>query len=354
MENRCVQILLCGDVMTGRGIDQCLEHPSDPVLFEPFVKNAKIYVDLAQKKNGHVRRKINASYLWGDAPKTIKERSPDVFLANLETAITTSPIPYPDKSIHYRMHPGNIGILKELGITCCSIANNHSLDWGREGFEETLKALKSAGIRVVGGGETITAAEKPAGFQINPEIRVLIFAVGATDSGIPLDWKATDHQSGLFMIDAFNQIEAERVSNLILKQKQKEDIAILSIHWGGNWGYPIPRVHEDFAHFLIDQGCVDLIHGHSSHHRNRHEVYRNKLILYGCGDFMTDYEGISGYESYHPSSSLLYFATYDMQSHELVKLEIVHFELKRFQLVKCASKVIINKFEHSIGKIRNK
>ena len=107
---------------------------------------------------------------------------------------------------------------------------------------------------------------------------------------------------------------------------------MVSIHWGENWGYPVPDSHRQFAHFLIDRGCADLIHGHSSHHVKSREVYRGKLILFGCGDFMTDYEGISGYEAYHPQTSVMYFATFDMQSHQLVQIETVPFELKRFQL----------------------
>ena len=71
-----------------------------------------------------------------------------------------------------------------------------------------------------------------------------------------------------------------------------------SIHWGDNWGYDIPREQTTFAHKLIDEAGVDVIHGHSSHHPKGIEVYKDKPIIYGCGDFIDDYEGISGYENF--------------------------------------------------------
>jgi Bacterial capsule synthesis protein PGA_cap len=58
-----------------------------------------------------------------------------------------------------------------------------------------------------------------------------------------------------------------------------------------NWGYSVDSSQVRFAHWLIDAG-IDPVYGHSSHHPRPVEVYRDKLILYGCGDLITDYEGI--------------------------------------------------------------
>jgi Putative enzyme of poly-gamma-glutamate biosynthesis (capsule formation) len=81
--------------------------------------------------------------------------------------------------------------------------------------------------------------------------------------------------------------------------KQQGDIVVASIHWGGNWDYKVPREQREFAHKLIDEAGVDVIHGHSSHHIKGIEVYRGKLIMYGCSDLLNDYEGISGlYEDF--------------------------------------------------------
>ena len=97
-----ITIFLCGDVMTGRGIDQVLPYPSDPLIHEPYMKSARGYVDLAEKENGPIRKPVNFSYIWGDALDELKRVAPDLKIINLETGITKSNDYWLDKSIHYR------------------------------------------------------------------------------------------------------------------------------------------------------------------------------------------------------------------------------------------------------------
>ena len=109
-----------------------------------------------------------------------------------------------------------------------------------------------------------------------------------------------------------------------------------SIHWGSNWGYEIPREQTVFAHRLIDEAGVDLIHGHSSHHAKAIEIYKDKLILYGCGDFLNDYEGISGYEEYRADLSLMYFATVDPSTGKLLDLQMTPTQIRRFKVIRAS------------------
>jgi poly-gamma-glutamate synthesis protein (capsule biosynthesis protein) len=81
---------------------------------------------------------------------------------------------------------------------------------------------------------------------------------------------------------------------------------------------------------------VDVIHGHSSHHAKGIEVYQDKLIIYGCGDFLNDYEGISGHEQFRGDLSLMYFASLDPASGQLMALQMMPMQMKRFQLHKAA------------------
>ena len=60
-----ITLFLCGDVMTGRGIDQILPHPSKPQLYEPYVENAQEYVELAEEINGKIPRPVSFDYIWG-------------------------------------------------------------------------------------------------------------------------------------------------------------------------------------------------------------------------------------------------------------------------------------------------
>ena len=128
--NNLITMFMCGDVMVGRGVDQILPHPSDPTIYEPYVKNAELYVELAEEKTGPIPKPVNFSYIWGDALDELKRVDPDLRMVNLETSITKSNDYWKGKSIHYRMHPNNIACLTAAKIDYCSLANNHVLDWG--------------------------------------------------------------------------------------------------------------------------------------------------------------------------------------------------------------------------------
>ena len=86
-----------------------------------------------------------------------------------------------------------------------------------------------------------------------------------------------------------------------------------------------------FAHRLID-GAVDVIHGHSSHHPRPVEVYRGKLVLYGCGDAINDYEGISGYEQFRGDLRLLYLASVTAGTGTLAALHMVPMQARNMRL----------------------
>ena len=90
-------LFLGGDVMLGRGIDQILEHPSDPELYEPYVKDAVHYVQLAESVSGPIPRSVSPSYVWGDLLPELDQRSVDVRIVNLETAVTRSHDPWHER-----------------------------------------------------------------------------------------------------------------------------------------------------------------------------------------------------------------------------------------------------------------
>ena len=161
---------------------------------------------------------------------------------------------------------------------------------------------------------------------------MLVFAAGTTDSGIERSWAATDTDSGIALLPDLSDATVDRIAQHVVNVKRPNDIAVLSIHWGGNWGYQISRQQTVFAHKLIDVAAVDVVHGHSSHHAKGIEIYKGKAILYGCGDFLNDYEGIAGYEMFRSHLVLAYFLTIDQRTGTLRCMEIVPFETKRFQL----------------------
>ncbi|MBM3641868.1 MAG: CapA family protein, partial [Alphaproteobacteria bacterium] len=156
-----VRLFLCGDVMIGRGVDQILPSPCPPKLYEEYVSSAEGYVRLAEAASGPIPRGVDLSYIWGDALAELRDDAPDARIVNLETSVTRSETAE-HKAINYRVSPQNAECLRVAGIDCCSLANNHVLDWGPSGLIETLDTLARLGISATGAGCTIDEARRPA------------------------------------------------------------------------------------------------------------------------------------------------------------------------------------------------
>jgi len=327
-----ITLFLCGDVMTGRGIDQLLARPSEPTLFESYVRDARRYVELAAAVSGPIARPVDPSYVWGEALAELDRRRPDARIVNLETAVTTSSDPWPRKGIHYRMHPANVGCLTAAAIDCCVLANNHVLDWGYAGLAETVPALRGAGLATVGAGGDLAQATAPAILEVAGKGRVVVFAYGLPTSGIPAAWAAAAERPGVSFLPDLSEAAAESIASRIAGLEKQGDVVVVSIHWGGNWGHAIPDEHQRFARLLIDTAAVDVVHGHSSHHPLGVEIYRGRPILYGCGDFINDYEGIGGHERYRADLVLAWFLTLDPASGRLLRLAAVPFQSRRLRL----------------------
>jgi poly-gamma-glutamate capsule biosynthesis protein CapA/YwtB (metallophosphatase superfamily) len=326
-----ITLFLCGDVMTGRGIDHVLPNPGDPVLYEAYMKSASGYVELAEEVNGPIPKPVSFSYIWGDALPELERRQPDCRIINLETAVTRSD-DVQDKAVNYRMNPDNMPCITAAKIDCCGLANNHVLDWGYTGLSETLSTLKQAGLQTAGAGHNIREARDPAVLSVPGRGRVLVFSFGSETSGIPLNWAAGESRSGVDLLTGFSQRTIRGIRDRIAAAKRPYDVLVASIHWGGNWGYHIAREEQEFAHQLIDEASVDVVYGHSSHHVKGIEIYKGKLILYGCGDFLNDYEGISGHEAYRGDLVVMYFVSVDASKGTLASLEMTPLQIKRFRL----------------------
>ncbi|CAG0996817.1 putative polyglutamine synthesis accessory protein [Rhizobiaceae bacterium] len=324
---RSMRLFLSGDVMTGRGIDQILPHPNDPAIHEDYLKSAADYVALAERASGPIPRGVPPAYIWGDALAEIERRSPDLRIVNLETALTARGRPEP-KGINYRMNPANVACLTAAGIGCCVLANNHVLDWGEDGFADTLAALEGAGIVAAGAGRDAETAWRPAILPA-PGGRLLVFAVGCASAGVPASWAADPQRPGVARIGEADDESARRIARHVESWRKPGDTVVVSIHWGGNWGYAIPGEHRRFATILAAEAGVDIVHGHSSHHPIALETVDGRPVLYGCGDFINDYEGISGYEAYRPDLSLAYVI--DIGDGP-TRVTMVPFRMRRFRL----------------------
>ncbi|MDX1686670.1 MAG: CapA family protein [Candidatus Promineifilaceae bacterium] len=325
-------LFLCGDVMTGRGIDQALPHPVEPTLHERYVKDARHYVELAERARGPISRPLQYAAIWGDALAELARFDSALRLINLETSVTTTDEPWPGKGVHYRMHPDNVPCLTAAGIGCCTLANNHVLDWGIPGLLETLDTLADAGLATAGAGRDVSEARSPAIFPVPAGTQIVVFGLGRPSSGIPQAWTAEETIPGVNLLVRASDEAIAAFARQTEPYRRPGSIIVASIHWGPNWGYDVPPARQDLAHRLIDDAGVDVVHGHSAHHVLGIEVYHERLILYGCGDLLTDYEGIGGREAFRGDLGLMYFPELDPASGHLLSLTMTPTQMRRFQV----------------------
>jgi poly-gamma-glutamate synthesis protein (capsule biosynthesis protein) len=230
------------------------------------------------------------------------------------------------------MSPENAECLAAAELDVCVLANNHVMDFGLGGLRETLATLDRLGIAHAGAGQTLEDAEAPAIVDLGERGRVLVFSIASPSSGVPRAREASS--PGVAMELSLESVRGIRAR--IERHARPGDIVVLSIHWGPNWGHEITSRERRFAHGLVDDAGVHVVHGHSSHHVKAIEPYHGRLILYGCGDLLTDYEGIRGNERYRGELGLMYFATLDLGTGRCERVEMTPTRVHRLRVTRAS------------------
>jgi poly-gamma-glutamate capsule biosynthesis protein CapA/YwtB (metallophosphatase superfamily) len=337
-DSRFFTINLMGDVMLGRLIDQ---------LFP-------IHVDCPEEARLISSSRASLPHLkaygpespWGDFLALI--RSGDINIINLETSVTTHDKKWPDKVFNYRMHPANIAALAAASIDYVSLANNHTLDFGEVGLMDTIKSIRNfqstkfgkESIKFAGAGETEQLAQAAASLLLPRH--ALGLSDDRSDFGsqrLVLIYSFCDHPREWASIPQFNFIDYLEASRQHLKgvlsksgplKYIKPDLKIVSIHWGPNYSWSPSADIKSLAHFFIDECGVDLIHGHSSHHIQGVEIYKKKLIIYGCGDFVDDYAVVREFRN-DLSALWRVIVSEEDDKLQIKRLEVFPNKIKNFQ-----------------------
>ncbi len=248
-----MELLLVGDVMLGRLVNQVLRHaPPD--------------------------------YPWGDTLPVL--RAADARMCNLECAVTDWGAPWSvtKKVFHFRTDARNVAALTAARIDAVSLANNHALDFEYEGMFETLRNLRAAGIACAGAGRDVAEASRPAVLE-RAGLRIGLIAFTDNEP----DWEATADRPGIFHVPVdLRDPRARTLLETVAGARPRVDLLVVSAHWGPNWGDAPPAGHRPFARALLDAGA-DVVFGHSGHVVRGVEVYRGRPILYCTGDFVDDY-----------------------------------------------------------------
>jgi poly-gamma-glutamate capsule biosynthesis protein CapA/YwtB (metallophosphatase superfamily) len=241
-----LRIALAGDTMLGRGVAERLEtdHPH---------------------------------HLFSDELVEIT-RSADLFLLNLECCISTRGERWPasGKPFFFRAPPAAAAVLKDLGVDCVTLANNHALDFGHDALLDTFELLKGAGITWVGAGRDLSEARRHEVMEAGgTELAVL----GVTDH--PADFAAAEDRPGVAYADLKRGVP-QWLSDSIAAAGSRP--LLILVHWGPNMN-PDPLDHVRAAGEAFVRDGATFVAGHSAH------VFQGvrPRIIYDLGDFIDDY-----------------------------------------------------------------
>ncbi|MFH0977621.1 MAG: CapA family protein [Spirochaetota bacterium] len=199
----------------------------------------------------------------------------DYNFCNLECPISDNGEVHPAKKYIFQGNTEHVALLKAAGINGVSLANNHTLDYGKTGLFNTLENLTANGINFTGAGGDLSEARVP----ITTEIKNTRFAILAYTNVAYEDTLAGENTPGVAKAD-LNIIRSD-----VQKCKSFYDFIIVSLHWGIEYSVYPAEYDIELGHSIIDSGA-DVIIGHHPHIVQGIEIYKGKPIFYSLGNFI--------------------------------------------------------------------
>jgi poly-gamma-glutamate capsule biosynthesis protein CapA/YwtB (metallophosphatase superfamily) len=242
-------------------------------------------------------------------------RRADITVGNLEAPLAGRGAEFTGKKFRFKVSPKAAAALSTAGFSVLTLANNHSMDFGAVGLQETMQNLASEKILHAGAGENLTAARRPAYVERKGK-RIAFLAYSLTQ---PLEFFAAESRAGT--APGYSRFFREDIR----QAKSNADYVVVSFHWGAELS-TFPRSYQvDAGRRAIDAGA-DLVIGHHPHVLQGVERYRTGLILYSLGNF------VFGSMSRHSDTSIIARITLDgaVREVELLPLNVLNSQV-RFQ-----------------------
>ncbi|MEI7553924.1 CapA family protein [Candidatus Chlorohelix sp.] len=170
------------------------------------------------------------------------------------------------------------GALKRNGFDIVTLANNHSLDYGRAGLQDTINSLKSAGVAYVGAGEDAATANQTVYMERNGLRLAFIAATSVYPTGLD-GLQASNSPVAL--------LEPQKILGAIKEARTQADVVIVALHWGDEYNSSASTTQRDFAAQASEAGA-DLIIGAHSHVVGDFEVITHTFVAYSLGNFVFD------------------------------------------------------------------
>jgi|AGTN01.1.fsa_nt_gi Putative enzyme of poly-gamma-glutamate biosynthesis (capsule formation) len=201
----------------------------------------------------------------------------DLKILNMESPLTISVSPITKSGPNIKAIPEAAEALSYIGINLVTLANNHIMDYGKEGLLSTLGICREKDIATVGAGMNREEARKPFLFQKGgKKIAVLNFAENEYN-------QFGESSPGANVVDLISNF------NDIKKCKSNVDVVMVICHGGReHYQLPTPRQRQRYR-FYADAGA-DVIVGHHSHCYSGYEIYNETPIFYSLGNFIFDYK----------------------------------------------------------------
>lgn len=209
-------------------------------------------------------------------------RKADVAMANLETPVTDRGTPTPNKEYLFRAPDSAFDALKRSGLDVVTIANNHGMDYGAQGLEDTLRTAKRKGFPVVGGGFNEAQAFHPWRTTVNGQRIAVIGATQVIDEEFLSWWEARGSQTGV--ASAKYDME-DRLVRQVMKARRTSDTVVVYLHWGEEMkSCPLDR-QVSLAERLVRAGA-DIIVGSHAHILLGGGMLGRSFVDYGLGNFV--------------------------------------------------------------------
>jgi len=214
------------------------------------------------------------------APITSVLSGADLAMVNLETAITERGEAVPGKNFHFRSPAASFTALRAAGVDVVNMANNHALDYGPVGMQDTFAAIAASNLPVVGIGHNASEAYRPYRTVIKGQRIAILGALDWLEPALIPAWSATETQPGVaFSIDRTRLVAAVRAV------RPEVDTLVVSLHWGTEETHCASPEQHDLAQTLLAAGA-DMVVGSHAHRVFGAGRVGTSLVAYGLGNFV--------------------------------------------------------------------
>lgn len=229
---------------------------------------------------GVLRDRLLADHTTAVGPFAEVLRSADLAVGNLETAIATGGT-RADKRFAFRAPPLALDALGAAGFDTVSMANNHGMDYGRDGLAESLEARAAAppGF-VIGIGADEDDAYTPFSAVVRGQRIAVIAATQVLDSSVLREWTATATQGGLASAKRVDRLVAE-----VERARAGHDTVVVYLHWGIETHTCPSGDQQALAGVLADAGADVIVGGHA-HRLQGGGRLGSAVVHYGLGNFL--------------------------------------------------------------------